>query len=104
MSKNQNGYVAIGFAVAIVVIGAVGMYALSSEMKQLYQNQIKFKAFYDAEMAIDLLGQQLRQAYDLAAPIAESNGATLMTTNLIHKDAWEGSTIARRDRSPARSS
>ncbi len=87
MSKNQNGYVAIGFAVAIVVIGAVGMYALSSEMKQLYQNQIKFKAFYDAEMAIDLLGQQLRQAYDLAAPIAESNGATLMTTNLIQSPA-----------------
>jgi hypothetical protein len=93
-SRNESGFYLISFAVVVIVFGSIGTAIISTRSVRLQNSKAVMKAYYDAEVAIDLFGQQLRQAYDMAAPIAESspttspfsvglNSSGLVTDNLV---------------------
>ncbi len=89
-NQNERGFYLISFAIVVIVFGAIGTAVISTRSVRLQNSKAVLKAYYDAEVAVDLFGQQLRQAYDMAAPIAESspttslNSVSLMTPNVIN--------------------
>lgn len=89
-NRNERGFYLISFAIVVIVFGAIGTAVISTRSVRLQNSKAVLKAYYDAEVAVDLFGQQLRQAYDMAAPIAESspttspNSVSLMTPNVTN--------------------
>jgi hypothetical protein len=91
-NRNEEGFYLISFAIVVVVFGAIATSVISTKTIRLQNSKAVIKAYFDAEVAIDLFGQQLRQAYDMAAPVAESSipvatqntfTTTLIATGLI---------------------
>ncbi len=85
----SQGFYLLSFAITVVALGLIGTGMIMSQSSNLYRARGRNRALYDAEVAIDSLGKKLRYAYEMAAPVAESNNATFMpASHVTDKFSW----------------
>lgn len=70
---SQSGYYLISFVFITALAGLIGMQMLLGKAKDVIVQSSRNKAYLDSQVVIDSFAQQLKTAYDLAVPTAESN-------------------------------
>lgn len=62
----------IGLSLLMIGIFSILIFAIQNNMRLFFASSNRTKAFYDAEVAIEKMAVKLRDAYDLARPVAKN--------------------------------